>query len=217
MSNCPFCGLDPYHYVNNGVGMEAVAVTCCEFGQELFGHERPAEITLSREEFQEIADKLTSLRDKLNDAGGSDEDDECGDVAQAAQESIGYAPYHHTHGWRIDLASKSQQIATAYAMRNIDGAAASGWEVRPLYATPQPASNAYQMKEPDLERFCIAFTWAYGTAMEKKHYDGREPEDGHTPESLWAQLDEEDREFMRGVMRDTFAAYSVSSTHGEGK
>lgn len=31
MTDCPFCGLDPYHYVDNGVGMEAVAVTCCEF------------------------------------------------------------------------------------------------------------------------------------------------------------------------------------------
>ncbi len=29
---CPFCRRDPYHYVDNGVGMEAVAVTCCERG-----------------------------------------------------------------------------------------------------------------------------------------------------------------------------------------
>jgi hypothetical protein len=25
MSTCPFCGRDPFHYVNNGLGMEAVA------------------------------------------------------------------------------------------------------------------------------------------------------------------------------------------------
>lgn len=57
----------------------------------------------------------------------------------------------------------------------------------------------------DRERFCIAFTWAYGTAIELKHY-GRVPDDGHTPETLWAKSDEEDREFMRGVVRDTFSA-----------
>lgn len=33
---CPFCGYHPYEYVNNGVCMEAVAVTCCEFGQAFF-------------------------------------------------------------------------------------------------------------------------------------------------------------------------------------
>lgn len=36
MSECPFCGRDPFHYVDNGVGMEAVAVTCCELGDQLF-------------------------------------------------------------------------------------------------------------------------------------------------------------------------------------
>ncbi len=33
---CPFCKRDPYHYVDNGVGMEAVAVTCCELGIGLY-------------------------------------------------------------------------------------------------------------------------------------------------------------------------------------
>lgn len=33
---CPFCGHDPYHYVDNGVGMEAVAVNCCDYGVALF-------------------------------------------------------------------------------------------------------------------------------------------------------------------------------------
>lgn len=31
-----FCGNDPYHYVHNGIGYEAVAVNCCEFGEELY-------------------------------------------------------------------------------------------------------------------------------------------------------------------------------------
>lgn len=30
MRGCPFCKQDPYHYVDNGIGMEAVAVNCCE-------------------------------------------------------------------------------------------------------------------------------------------------------------------------------------------
>lgn len=31
---CPFCGKDPYHYVDNGVGYERVAVTCCDLAIE---------------------------------------------------------------------------------------------------------------------------------------------------------------------------------------
>jgi len=30
MRDCPFCRNDPYHYEDNGCGMEAVAVNCCE-------------------------------------------------------------------------------------------------------------------------------------------------------------------------------------------
>lgn len=33
---CPFCGLDPYEYVDTGVGLQAVAVSCCEFGISYF-------------------------------------------------------------------------------------------------------------------------------------------------------------------------------------
>lgn len=33
---CPFCGEDPYDYVNNGVGNQKVAVTCCDLGIGLF-------------------------------------------------------------------------------------------------------------------------------------------------------------------------------------
>lgn len=33
---CPFCKNDPYHYVHNGLGHEAVAVDCCELGYELY-------------------------------------------------------------------------------------------------------------------------------------------------------------------------------------
>ncbi len=33
---CPFCKRDPYHYVNNGIGMEPVAVDCCDLGIGLY-------------------------------------------------------------------------------------------------------------------------------------------------------------------------------------
>lgn len=32
---CPFCKHDPYEYVHNGLGLERVAVTCCELGYDL--------------------------------------------------------------------------------------------------------------------------------------------------------------------------------------
>jgi len=61
---CPFCGNDPYHYVDNGVGMERVAVNCCDLGHALFTQD-PAEdvtVTISLGEFNKIADILGALR-----------------------------------------------------------------------------------------------------------------------------------------------------------
>ena len=67
MSECPFCGHDPYHYVDIGVGMEAVAVTCCELGIALFDRREPREtIELSWDEFSEIANKLHEKRDEIS-------------------------------------------------------------------------------------------------------------------------------------------------------
>lgn len=64
MSTCPFCGRDPFHYVDNGVGMEAVAVTCCELGDDYFRGARPEPetVTMSWEDFQTIGNKLARLR-----------------------------------------------------------------------------------------------------------------------------------------------------------
>ena len=74
MPQCPFCNHDPYHYVDNGIGMEAVAITCCEPGIALFSRNKPETVTISYDEFSEIADKLYALRyeqevsEKLRDA-----------------------------------------------------------------------------------------------------------------------------------------------------
>jgi hypothetical protein len=68
MTICPFCGHDPYHYVDNGVGMEAVAVTCCELGCALFDHrngQKPVE--LSWEEFTEVANTLGEKRRNIQE------------------------------------------------------------------------------------------------------------------------------------------------------
>lgn len=36
---CPFCKRDPYHYVDIGVGWQAVAVDCCDLGIALYSRE----------------------------------------------------------------------------------------------------------------------------------------------------------------------------------
>jgi hypothetical protein len=59
---CPFCGRDPFHRVDNGLGMEAVAVTCCDLGNEFFLGARPAPetVTISWDDFREIGKRLVS-------------------------------------------------------------------------------------------------------------------------------------------------------------
>lgn len=61
---CPFCGSDPYHYVDNGVGMEAVAVTCCELGVEYFARreEEPDTVTIGWDDFERFAKVFLALR-----------------------------------------------------------------------------------------------------------------------------------------------------------
>jgi hypothetical protein len=43
VAKCPFCGLDPFDYVDIGVGYEPVAVTCCVFGMLFFERGLPME------------------------------------------------------------------------------------------------------------------------------------------------------------------------------
>jgi hypothetical protein len=67
---CPFCGRDPFHYVDIGVGREAAAVDCCENGDMLFRGARPApeEVTLAWNDFVEIAGNLSALRARAESA-----------------------------------------------------------------------------------------------------------------------------------------------------
>lgn len=68
---CPFCGRDPFVYVDNGVGMEAVAVDCCELGDQYFRGMRPIpdHVKLSWEEFQDIGNTLSQLRYEIELSG----------------------------------------------------------------------------------------------------------------------------------------------------
>lgn len=35
---CIFCGRDPHEYVDIGVGFQAVAISCCDYGIGLYQH-----------------------------------------------------------------------------------------------------------------------------------------------------------------------------------
>jgi len=62
MNKCAFCGADPYEYVNNGIGLEPVAVTCCELGCAVYDHryDDAAEITVTSAELREIASRIAA-------------------------------------------------------------------------------------------------------------------------------------------------------------
>jgi hypothetical protein len=87
------------------------------------------------------------------------------------------------------------------------------FDIRPKGASISlPSTN----RDPvDLEKFCIAFGFAYGTELEREHYK-REPEDGMTAEELWRSAGEKEREFMRKVMRNTFASLALTTSQRDG-
>lgn len=61
--SCPFCGHDPYEYVDIGVGMMPVAVTCCEFGHAILCGKKPEEeIMLTLGDLRGFADRIDRYR-----------------------------------------------------------------------------------------------------------------------------------------------------------
>lgn len=58
MSECPFCGLCPFEYVDVGVGHIPVAVNCCHFGPLLFEHYADAH---TRKVANDVANALGDL------------------------------------------------------------------------------------------------------------------------------------------------------------
>lgn len=77
MTICPFCGRDPFHYVDIAVGMEAAAVICCENGDMLFrgAREIPDEVTMPWDDFVKIAGTLTELREAVQSSASRKEGD----------------------------------------------------------------------------------------------------------------------------------------------
>lgn len=63
MTRCAFCGRDPYEYVDVGVGMVPVAVTCCEFGCAVYDHRNApeTEVTLTVADLANIAGRVSNL------------------------------------------------------------------------------------------------------------------------------------------------------------
>lgn len=63
---CPFCGCDPYHYEDVGLGGRGVpvAITCCELGMEWFKRreEMPDSVTVGWDDFERIAQVFAGLR-----------------------------------------------------------------------------------------------------------------------------------------------------------
>lgn len=69
MTTCPFCNRDPFHYVDIGVGHEAAAVECCEFGDLYFRGARPALtkcVIVEPDEFVEIGNRIQSMKAELD-------------------------------------------------------------------------------------------------------------------------------------------------------
>lgn len=78
MTTCPFCGRDPFHYVDIGVGLEAAAVVCCDLGDLYFRGARDPidhEVVIDPETFRGLGNKLAAQHERLSAI--ADLPDEC--------------------------------------------------------------------------------------------------------------------------------------------
>jgi len=125
---CPFCNRDPFHYVDNGLGMEAVAVTCCELGDEFYRGARPEPetVTMSWEDFHGVGCKISSLRAQL-----------------AAQIII-------QRGWEDEARKATSQLASARKAledirKRIYGPAnAQMWDIRQIVDAALPLTDDFR-------------------------------------------------------------------------
>lgn len=60
MQYCIFCGNDPYHYVDIGVGMQAAAIVCCDYAIYAYGGDK---------KLQFIGNLLSSTDSRRNKRG----------------------------------------------------------------------------------------------------------------------------------------------------
>lgn len=69
MTRCPFCGRDPFHYVDIGVGMQAAAVDCCDLGDLYFRGARPEiehDVIIDPGTFRQLGDRITAMQAELD-------------------------------------------------------------------------------------------------------------------------------------------------------
>lgn len=103
MDKCPFCGLNPYEYVDVGIGSVAVAVNCCEMGYDLIVNGADfdalatqwmagARATIDRYEYalreiawrrEKTADEMWAIADEAVNGPAIDEEHDDGDAADA--------------------------------------------------------------------------------------------------------------------------------------
>lgn len=68
MAECPFCGRDPFCYVHNGIGLEAVAVDCCDLGDLYFrGAREPitSDVVIEPDDFRALGSRIQAMSSEL--------------------------------------------------------------------------------------------------------------------------------------------------------
>lgn len=116
-ATCPFCHCDPFEYVDNGVGMEPVAVTCCKLGDLYFRGARPdpEDVSISWEDFRSIGDRLASPRPTVGR-------EEIKSAIRTFCESLGQGSVVRSHGVeRIYYSGISLDALTAAVMLALTG------------------------------------------------------------------------------------------------
>lgn len=94
--SCPFCRRDPFHYVDNGVGMERVAVVCCEAGITLYDN--------SDSDFRRVASDMAEAATAIRTL--------CEGLAEAERER---------DALKRDLAMRPSSLTTLYEVRKAMG------------------------------------------------------------------------------------------------
>lgn len=130
--SCPYCNRDPYHYVDNGVGMERVAVVCCEAGIEWFQYGRETDEPKTLE--YEAAAILRALAERAAPAPA-------GDLLKIVFEKVNGEPW--------DELAEAQKIYREAMQDIISTIRAAGYAVVPREPTPRMVKAACMALSPE--------------------------------------------------------------------
>lgn len=156
-ARCPFCGRDPFHRVDNGCGMEAVAVNCCELGCFLYG--KADETTITREEVLAIVATLTEQAKRIAKlevvarAYSDCEDVQKARALRAEVERLTGLLEEARMERDLALAHDTQPYPTAEAYEKVC-AARTAWQAR-----TEAAEAALETARGALWRFRYAYEW----------------------------------------------------------